>query len=295
MIRPFPKPRPFPRPKTPRLPDRKAMTIVAGFRCHDGLVLCADTEHSDGFSKFQRRKIRSFVDQDCVIRFAGAGHSDYIDMTTEKIMSRLPAKGKSIQAIKDSFEEVVLDIQTHHIQPFFDMHDQYRPQVRLLAIIRLTTGELELIKVSDTTVSTVEDYDVLGSGEHLARSLVDWLYDPMTPTRLMRVVALNIVQQTKRYVSGVGGTTHVASLTSDVQRRQAGLYDDSEFFFGIQKYLRPLLLASIDEKAEDTEFTKHRDKLIELLNDVRSATNRKQDAENYFFKRSTSEKSEPER
>jgi hypothetical protein len=159
---------------------------------------------------------------------------------------------------------------------------------------RLKNGDLELFRVAHTTVSVVEDYEVLGTGEHLARSLIDWLYDPMTPTRLMRVVAINIVQQTKRYVSGVGGTTHVASLVREKQPRDAGLYDDSEFFFGIQKCLRPLLLASIDKQADDTHFSKCRDDLIGLLNDVREATKREHNLEESLFKRSTSEKSKLE-
>jgi hypothetical protein len=161
---------------------RKAVTIVAGFRCIDGLVLCTDTEHSDGLSKFQRSKIQGYMDKDCVVRFAGAGHSDYIDMTIEKMMAALRGNKKYIEEIKDAFEEVALDVHTRHIRPFFDMSDPNRPLVRLLAIVRLTCGDLELLKISDTTVSAVDTYDVIGSGDHLARSLIDWLYDLHIPT-----------------------------------------------------------------------------------------------------------------
>jgi hypothetical protein len=235
------------------------------------------------------------MDKECVVRFAGSGHSDYIDMTIEKMMAALRGQGKDIQGIKDIFEKVALNIHRRHIKPFYDMQDDYRPQVCLLVMIRMASGELELLRISHTTVSVVEDYEVLGAGEHLARSLIDWLYDPMTPTRLMRVIAINIVQQTKRYVSGVGGTTHVASLVREPQTRESsGLYDDSEFFFGIQKYLRPLLLAAIDETTNDDLFSGCRDGLIGLLNDVRAATKQRHNLEDRFFTRSPSEKSELE-
>lgn len=213
-------------------------------------------------------------------------------MAVEKIIERL-AGTKNVQAIKSAFEEVAVDIASRHIKPFFDMQDPYRPQIALLAAIRMESGHLELLKISDTTVSTVEGYDVLGTGEHLARSLIDWLYDPMTSTRLMRVVALNIVQQTKRYVSGVGGSTNVVSLTQELQRRSVSVYDDSQFFFGIQNYLTPLLLACIDDTVTDETFTKHQERLIELFRDVRGATKHQRDSEKAFFKQSVSEKSEP--
>jgi hypothetical protein len=297
MIPAFPKPHPypFPRPKFDRLPERRAVTTVAGFRCYDGLVLCADTEHTAGLSKFQRRKILGYMDDECVIRIAGSGHSDYIDMTIEKMLFAMHGAGKNLKGIKDSFEAVALDVHNKHIRPFFDMHDETRPRIYLLAIIRFSSGQLEILKIADTTVSLVEDYEVLGAGEHLARSLIDWLYDPKISTRMMRVFAINIVQQTKRYVCGVGGTTHVVSLAHEPQRRDASIfYDDSEFFFGIQKYLKPMLIACLDEDVADNIFEGCKSALVELFSDVRAATKQKKDAEDRLFKRSTAQMSEPE-
>src|SRR5579862_4765061 len=154
MIRPFLKPHPSFRPNPVRLQARKAVTIVAGFCCADGIVLCADTEHNAGLSKFQRKKILSYSDEECEVRFAGSGHSDYIDMTIEKMGLVLRGKGKTIEGIKEAFESVALDIHTRHIQPFFNMQDESRPQICLLVAVRLTTGQLELLKVAHTTVSS---------------------------------------------------------------------------------------------------------------------------------------------
>jgi len=38
--------KPLPRQKPERLPERKAVTIIAGFKCSDGIVVCADTQET---------------------------------------------------------------------------------------------------------------------------------------------------------------------------------------------------------------------------------------------------------
>jgi hypothetical protein len=44
-----------------------------------------------------------------------------------------------------------------------------------------------------------------------------------------------------------------------------------------------------DDQADDSFFAERRDKLVELLNDVRAATKQRKNSEDRFFKRSTSE------
>jgi hypothetical protein len=61
----LPLPQKFPyRDQKPYIPPQrkgvKAMTIAAGFRCKDGVVLCADTEVTiPGWLKFRGSKIRT--------------------------------------------------------------------------------------------------------------------------------------------------------------------------------------------------------------------------------------------
>ncbi len=272
------------RPIFGRLPERKAVTIVAGFNCTDGIVICADTEHNAGVSKFERRKIVHFDDEECSVRFGYAGNTDYTDMAIDKMRRSLAGKGKTVQGIKDAFEEISLDVYNRHIKGFFDMHDPNRPQILLLAGIRLASGEMQLVKVTDTAVSPVASFDALGTGEYLARSMADWLYDEDIPVRLMRVIAINIVQQTKRYASGVGGSTHVSSLTRERQRRSVSLYDDSQFFWGIQGLLRPILLGCMDEAVSDEVFQQAQNRLIELFRDVRQAIKHQEESRKEFFR-----------
>jgi hypothetical protein len=50
---------PFPRPNPKRLPERKVVTIVAGFKFQEGVVICADTQETVGnVIKRQAPKLR---------------------------------------------------------------------------------------------------------------------------------------------------------------------------------------------------------------------------------------------
>lgn len=179
----IPKPRfqYIPRPKPERLPERKAVTVIAGFVCCDGIVVAADTEHNSSVAKFQRKKIIYYEDADCAVRFAYAGHTDYTDMAIDKMRRAISTSDKTLPGMQAACEEVLLNVYGSHISPFFDMNDQNRPQILLLIAVRVTSGEMQLFRVVDTTVSPVAYFDALGTGEYLARSMADWLYDLIYP------------------------------------------------------------------------------------------------------------------
>lgn len=54
------------------------MTIAAGILCSDGIIVCANTEHTGDVNKFQAPKVISIDDRTFL---TGAGATDYIPMT----------------------------------------------------------------------------------------------------------------------------------------------------------------------------------------------------------------------
>ncbi len=58
------------------------MTIAAGIPCSDGIVICADTQHTQGTSKYEHPKTWS-VERDLVL--TGSGLSDYMKMAFDKL------------------------------------------------------------------------------------------------------------------------------------------------------------------------------------------------------------------
>ena len=71
------------------------MTIIAGFKCDGGVVLCADTQETLSITKRNVEKLRvepkykSFSQHiagiDLTVAFRGAGHGPFIDMLTSEL------------------------------------------------------------------------------------------------------------------------------------------------------------------------------------------------------------------
>src|SRR5437867_13255703 len=67
----------------PWKPRREPVTIAAGFLGNDGLLLCADTLYTDGYTKEYREKIFSWTRKNAAVCFALAGSDAVGRMTVE--------------------------------------------------------------------------------------------------------------------------------------------------------------------------------------------------------------------
>ena len=114
MIAPKPTLLVKPKPKsTPqRLPERKYMTIAAGFVCNDGIVLCADSQEVVGDYKWPVKKLvipNHMVDKTRLM-IAGAGFGPAIDTATEKIVARVATHMLSYEQTLDQITHVLREI-----------------------------------------------------------------------------------------------------------------------------------------------------------------------------------------
>src|SRR5579864_9167173 len=72
-------------PKKRRFP----MTAVAGFLCHDGIVISAETEESYGDDKAYSHKIFPLEREDCRLAVAGSGSGYLIDYANAQIAAAI--------------------------------------------------------------------------------------------------------------------------------------------------------------------------------------------------------------
>lgn len=89
-----PKPRMVLRIKIGRLPERRSVTIIAGFKCQDGVVVCGDTQETLSFYKRNVQKVKVeppserihklLGGSDLAAVFCGAGHGPFIDLLTRR-------------------------------------------------------------------------------------------------------------------------------------------------------------------------------------------------------------------
>jgi 20S proteasome alpha/beta subunit len=218
MIRPLPKP-PFPQPKPLRLLKEGKVTIAAGFRCNDGIVLCADSLHTiSGYVKHHEGKIDTCAMEDFVIAIAGAGTTDYIRTAVETI-TRPGLEFIDLLQIEIALRDRMLEFFGRHLLPWSNFPESERPMVELLIAVtgKKKTQYHGLFHYAGTSFHRVYE-KAIGAGILLADSLIaehihsDRVHrNPQTLPQLCSL-AVFILSKVKKHVDGCGGYTDLVIL-----------------------------------------------------------------------------------
>jgi len=245
------------RPRPPYLPAptkercrRTAVTMAAGFRCSDGVILFADTELTYPESlKYQgSTKVRTYEDKetDITVALTGAGDWDYLCMAFEKVLRRIPTAGDQVDTIFDAVEEVLIQIFETNIalSPV-----RPRPGFDLFAAVRTPTHEFGLFKSADVAFRRGFDIEMSGVGKLLGLYLADMLYDYRMSVKQGLFLAAYILRVANKYVTGVGGKSDIITITKADGLKKAFGFDVShlqDHFDEFDSYLSPLILAVPD-------------------------------------------------
>jgi hypothetical protein len=225
---------PDPEPE-PRCGDY--MTIAAGFCCEDGIVLAADQERSTSFSKVRAQKIFVLPPQRKVTgAIVGSGTTSYIKMAIENIVEGIKDT-TTLKQIEKVVKREILDLHEKHFYIIPEKAD--RPSVSLLIALWIQ-GEKDcvLLKTSQTSVSRVRTYDLIGVGKFLATCLIDTLCELGGSCEDAALSAICVVGLVKSYVPGCGGSTDIVSISRDGTIRRAVNYRieaAEEFFAGFME------------------------------------------------------------
>ena len=106
--------KPHPQPRLQR--RQKNMTLVAGFNCYGGVVLCADTQETRGSFKSVTPKLA--VRPQGVVQwekasaiFAGAGSAPFIDKLIDEMWKAAEASGPpSLEAWTEAMSEAAFAV-----------------------------------------------------------------------------------------------------------------------------------------------------------------------------------------
>jgi hypothetical protein len=222
------------------------MTIAAGFVCTDGLVLCADTEYSNGALKVSKSKIFKRQQQDLLI--AASGDEVLIEEAASTLLESLD-ETLSLDHVKETIEHVMDAMHANYI----DSSPDPDYTVHLLVAAKARDG-FALFKQSRWAATEVHSpalkskpYAVIGSGSGFGHYVAERLYgDAPRETMVARIVSVHVLQLAKQYVDGCGGKSEVYVLPVP-----GWAYKDTEmnasrletYFTAVNAALRPLMLA----------------------------------------------------
>ena len=210
MIGPRPKP-PYPWPNSLRLPRRKAVTIAIGLSCNEGIVLAADSQETISYLKQDVGKLRSVITDNCIVSFAGAGDTDYIDTALQMATADLH-ESEDFLSVASHLEKRLLEFFKKHISPWSSFPSNDRPDVSLLMGITMRKTEGHgLYAYSGTAFHRVHTHSI-GAGMLIADDLIgDYCFGNFNTTELIKL-AVYVLLRTKRQVDGCGGFTNILVL-----------------------------------------------------------------------------------
>lgn len=209
----LPKPRIF-EPK--RLPARKRMTVVIGLMFEQNIVLAADREENDFYLRYQVQKITRFGfpgPSGMMMGIMGDGDAHFIDYSTAKLVKHVRAHPRlAISEMESAIETVLKPVFDDHIFPGTLPSGERRDFGLLIGVSH--NGEARLFKTDQAAPVEVFDFAASGIGASYAHILLDKLRGTLTLQSAV-LLALHVVQQTKKHVSKVGGGTDIAIFTPD--------------------------------------------------------------------------------
>jgi 20S proteasome alpha/beta subunit len=205
----FQRPHPYPhvRPNKDELVEKKAVTIVVGFRCSDGIVICADRQiTASGAFKYHQTKISSEEFDTFTAVFAYAGLPGIAKEVHDKIASllrQLTLEDTAIRTVQETTDSVLSAMG----RLYTDLNLQM-----LIGVTSQNEGA-DLLKFDGKAVHPAENFNYLAYGESsLIRFLSEKLYSKEMNTKTGMDLGIYLVKKAEDYIDGCGGPIDVVIL-----------------------------------------------------------------------------------
>jgi len=189
------------------------MTIAAGFVCIDGIVMCADSQESEGDYKFPVEKLVTSERDYYQLAIAGAGIGPLVDMAVGRIIRAFDLNcPKTYYTAEDRISEVLSSLYEKEFALFPVVKNEYRTIDLLVGIKLQGIPKAVLYKTSATSISEVKDYAVVGSGRAVEYQ-IHKLWHTYEPIRRTIPVAISLLNVASIVLRSVGGSGRIVSLS----------------------------------------------------------------------------------
>jgi len=193
------------------------VTIIAGFRSDEGIVLCSDTQETIGSSKRHVAKVKVVPEHaellellgngDLAAVFGGSGYGPFIDLLTRKAWESC-ANSTSLEDACSAIEASIKSVYREYGEIY--QHGQC-PTVELIYGVKLG-GQSRLFSCVGPIVNPVDRYCSAGAGYYMSDFLSARMYSDTISIQQCVILAAYILFQTKEHVDGCGGDSQVAVL-----------------------------------------------------------------------------------
>jgi 20S proteasome alpha/beta subunit len=186
--------------------ESKAMTIVLGFKCEGGIVLCADQQISapDAF-KYHERKITAVESGVCKVIFGYSGLPSLAREAQEKITKGLHDAGTRING--ELVHSITDDVLTNMGRHYTDI------QLQLLIATCVWLEQPELLKFDGKGLHKADDFNYLGIGDSsLIRYLAKTHYSETLDIDAGLNLGIYLVRKAEQHIDHCGGPIDITYL-----------------------------------------------------------------------------------
>ncbi|HUJ51342.1 MAG TPA: hypothetical protein VLW25_14130, partial [Bryobacteraceae bacterium] len=142
------------------------MSLAAGFVACDGILLCADTLVSDGYTKQYRDKLFTWRGNDISVAFAVAGDATIAVMAAENCSMVLHALKWDQQSFSDVYAAIASTIRYVQNEYVDKVPAEERERSRFYMLIGIYTKNSghRLYVTNNAALAPVHEFECIGSG-----------------------------------------------------------------------------------------------------------------------------------
>lgn len=182
------------------------MTLVVAFRCSKGgILLCADREENDGYSRREVDKIYRFNFVHCQVFLAGAGPSGVVIKASADIYQALhKAEMDGVDVVQDHQDVIEAALRQFHKQYAANLKAGYLDLI--IVVAPLAQSRAPMIYRTELAMMVPEPfYCAYGSGKPICDYFADRLYEyGRLDKDSMKIMGAFILREAEKASAGVG-------------------------------------------------------------------------------------------
>lgn len=238
------------------------MTITAGFRVQDGILLCADSMYTGGMKSYATKIVKTEMEGGKVA-FALAGTEDCCLMLVQacqKAILKSASKNPSLERIGDLVRKT--------LRRLFIEHELQDDDAQFLIAAWTAKDGLQLLSTRKGIVVERDRYNCNGSGAYLANYLIEPAYRDDMDLREVIVLATQTLAAVKAHDEGCGGQSELIVLRSDGSLSpvaDAEISTSERNISGFEKWARKLMFDFANPQLSADDFRKKLDSFVETI------------------------------
>jgi len=251
------------------------VTIAAGFRVANGVLIGADTRIEEGNVKYEQNKVFDCYDAgpNCAVLLAGAGNFESISYCADLLRTHgFLGSTDHLHTLK---ERVLKFLETKRYRRLIERH---APDGDFSAIVALRSGdgETDLLGLSGECLYPIPEYRCIGAGSETALFVSKWLYRRDYPIHTFVPMAIQVFRAAKGHNTGCDDSTRIVRLynAGSGSEPKRTVWGDTDYLWGVHDLLGSVIHGCFDLRVANEEFRASLRGLDEKVVAIREANER---------------------